>query len=72
MANADTDAVVARLRASPNAARAARGLRPARARRPDSAPGTRLLLALEVFQQSPADFYPYNSKYDACLRGQAS
>ena len=29
-----------------------------------------LLLALEVFQQSPADFYPYSSKYDAWLRGQ--
>ncbi len=31
-----------------------------------------LLLALEVFQQSPADFYPYSSKYDAFLRGQAA
>lgn len=30
------------------------------------------LLALEVFQQSPADFYPYDSKYDAYLRGRAS
>ena len=30
-----------------------------------------LLLALEVFEQSPADFYPYSSKYDAFLRGQA-
>jgi cytochrome c peroxidase len=29
------------------------------------------LLALEVFQQSPTEFYPYNSKYDAYLRGQA-
>jgi cytochrome c peroxidase len=29
-----------------------------------------LLLALEVFQQSPADFYPYTSKYDAMLRKQ--
>jgi len=29
-----------------------------------------VLLALEVFQQSPADFYPYTSKYDAFLRGQ--
>jgi cytochrome c peroxidase len=27
-------------------------------------------LALEVFQQSPADFYPFTSKYDAVLRGQ--
>ena len=29
------------------------------------------LLALEVFQQSPAEFYPYSSKYDAYLHGQA-
>lgn len=28
------------------------------------------LMALEVFQESPAEFYPYNSKYDAFLRGQ--
>ncbi|SCK16337.1 cytochrome c peroxidase [Variovorax sp. HW608] len=27
-------------------------------------------LALEVFQQSPADFYPFTSKYDAILRGE--
>lgn len=30
-----------------------------------------VLMALEVFQQSPKDFYPYDSKYDAWLRGQA-
>ena len=30
------------------------------------------LLALEVFQQSPADFQPYSSRYDAVLRGQAT
>jgi cytochrome c peroxidase len=30
-----------------------------------------VLLALESFQQEPADFYPYTSKYDAWLRGQA-
>jgi cytochrome c peroxidase len=28
------------------------------------------LMALEVFQESPADFYPYTSKYDAFLRKQ--
>ena len=27
-------------------------------------------MALEVFQQTPAEFYPYTSKYDAFLRGQ--
>jgi cytochrome c peroxidase len=30
------------------------------------------LLALESFQQSPAEFYPYSSKYDAWLRHQAA
>ena len=29
------------------------------------------LLSLEVFQQSPTAFYPYDSKYDAVLRGKA-
>ncbi len=29
-------------------------------------------LALEVFQQSPADFYPYSSRYDAVLRHKAA
>ena len=31
-----------------------------------------IVLALEVFQQDPARFYPYTSKYDAWLRGQAT
>jgi cytochrome c peroxidase len=31
-----------------------------------------ILMSLETFQQSPADFYPYSSKYDAFLRGQVS
>lgn len=30
-----------------------------------------ILWSLEVFQQSPDDFYPYSSKYDAWLRGKA-
>jgi cytochrome c peroxidase len=29
------------------------------------------LLALEVFQQTPTEFYPYDSKYDAFLRGKS-
>jgi cytochrome c peroxidase len=29
-----------------------------------------ILLTLEVFQQSPQDFYPYSSRYDAWLRRQ--
>lgn len=31
-----------------------------------------ILLALEVFEQSPAEFYPFSSKYDAYLRGGAA
>lgn len=31
-----------------------------------------VLMALETYQQTPAEFYPYSSKYDAYLRGQAS
>jgi cytochrome c peroxidase len=31
-----------------------------------------MLLALEAFQQSPTEFYPYSSKYDAYLRHKAS
>ncbi|MDR3451268.1 MAG: cytochrome c peroxidase [Rhodoferax sp.] len=30
------------------------------------------LMALEVFQETPAEFYPYTSRYDAVLRGQAT
>jgi cytochrome c peroxidase len=30
-----------------------------------------VILALEVFQQSPRDFYPYSSKYDLWLRHKA-
>jgi len=31
-----------------------------------------VLMALETFQQDPAQFYPYTSKYDAWLRHQAT
>jgi cytochrome c peroxidase len=31
-----------------------------------------VLMALETFQQNPAEFYPYTSKYDAWLRHQAA
>ena len=31
-----------------------------------------ILMALEAYQQSPAEFYPYSSKYDAWLRHEAS
>ena len=31
-----------------------------------------ILMSLETFQQSPEDFYPYSSKYDAYLRGHTA
>jgi cytochrome c peroxidase len=31
-----------------------------------------VLLALETYEQTPSEFYPYTSKYDAYLRGKAS
>jgi cytochrome c peroxidase len=31
-----------------------------------------ILMSLETFQQSPGDFYPYSSKYDAYLRGRTA
>jgi cytochrome c peroxidase len=31
-----------------------------------------VLLALEAYQQTPGEFYPYSSKFDAWLRGQAT
>jgi cytochrome c peroxidase len=33
---------------------------------------TGVLLALETYQQDPAEFYPYSSKYDAWLRHEAT
>ncbi len=33
---------------------------------------TALLKCLEVFQQSPQDFYPYSSRYDGYLRGKVT
>jgi cytochrome c peroxidase len=36
-----------------------------------SATVTAVTLALEVYQQDPARFYPYDSKYDEVLRGHA-
>jgi cytochrome c peroxidase len=70
MANADSAAVVARLRTSPNAQR----FRDAFGTHTLDDPALAwngLLLALEVYQQNPAAFYPYDSKYDAFLRGRA-
>jgi cytochrome c peroxidase len=70
MANGTIDAAVDRLRASPNAA-LFRGTFGPHALDTPSLAWNGLLWALEVFQQSPEDFYPYSSKYDAFLRGKA-
>ena len=70
MANRDAAQVVARVRASPNA----QSLRDAFGTSvlDDTDRGFRaVVLALEVFQQDPREFYPYDSKYDAYLRGRA-
>jgi len=70
MANADVDSVVAKVARGPLAARF-------RAVFGDDVFGdpvrgsTAVLMCLEVFQQSPTDFYPYSSRYDAYLRRQS-
>jgi len=71
MANPSLEAVVAKVEQAPYAAqfRAAFGgdvfSDPTRAT-------TAVLLALEVFQQDPKEFYPYRSRYDAYLRGRVN
>ena len=70
MANGDRAAVVARVAKSARAA----GLREAFGEHLFDDPQrawNAIVLALEVFQQSPKDFYPYASPYDAYLRGKA-
>ena len=70
MANRDAADVVARARRSPNA----RILREAFGEHVLDDPERgfhAIVMSLEVFQQDPAEFYPYDSKYDAVLRGQA-
>lgn len=70
MANIDSAAVVERLRRSPSAGLFRKTLGDD-VLSDASLSWKGLLLALEVFQQNPADFYPYTSKYDAWLRRQA-
>jgi cytochrome c peroxidase len=70
MANGTRASVVARLRQSPSAS----GFRAAFGDGvfDDSvAAWNGLVSALAVFQESAEDFYPYSSKYDAVLRGEA-
>jgi len=69
MANTDLASVVAKLKQAPYAAqfRATFG---ATVFDDDARAFEAALMALEVFQESPTDFYPYSSKYDAFLRKQ--
>ena len=71
MGNKDAAAVLARLRDGPLAAQFRQTFGDDIFARPLAAlQGA--LMALEVFQESPADFYPYTSKYDAFLRKQTT
>jgi cytochrome c peroxidase len=70
MANTDADAVVRKVQA-----RYAARFRAAFGKKifDDRALAFKgVLMALEAYQQSPAEFYPYSSKYDAWLRHEAS
>jgi cytochrome c peroxidase len=71
MGNKDAAAVLARLGAGPLAAQFRKTFGDDIFARPRAAMQG-ALMALEVFQESPADFYPYTSKYDAYLRKQAT
>jgi len=71
MANADDADVVAKVRAAAYAGQFRDAFGAGFFDRPEIAING-ILLALEVYQQSPAAFYPYTSKYDAWLRDQAS
>jgi cytochrome c peroxidase len=66
MANRDADSVVARVQAG-HAAQFRRVFG-ARIFADRALAFKGVLMALEAFQQSPAEFYPYSSKYDAFLR----
>ena len=71
MANGSPDDVVAKLRTAAYAERFLATFGDDVLATTDSAMKA-LTLALEVYQQDPDAFYPYTSKYDAVLRGQAT
>lgn len=70
MANVSPAAVVARLRAAPYAD-SFRETFGAHVFDDETLAFDAALLALETFEQSPQDFYPFDSKYDAFLRHRA-
>jgi len=71
MANGSAAEVVRRLAQGPLAARF-RGVFGNDVFDSDERAFQALLMALEVFQQSPRDFHPYSSRYDEVLRGRAT
>lgn len=70
MANQDAAAVVAKVRKAPYAATFREVFGDAVFDDSDGA-FQATLRALEVFEQTPEEFYPFTSKYDAFLRGEA-
>jgi cytochrome c peroxidase len=70
MANTDPDAVISKVQAGHDAQfRAVFGAKVF----DDRALAFKgVLMALEAYQQSPAEFYPYSSKYDAYLKNEAA
>ncbi|HEX3848528.1 MAG TPA: cytochrome c peroxidase [Steroidobacteraceae bacterium] len=71
MANAGEDAVAARVRASRSAA-ALRGAFGASVLDDPALTFRALIMALETYQESPEEFAPYTSKYDAWLRHEGT
>ena len=71
MANQDVDDVLAKVRRAGYAAKI-RGTFGDHVFDDEPLAFKAVLMSLETFQQSPREFYPYSSKYDAWLRRQAS
>jgi cytochrome c peroxidase len=71
MGNASPEAVVAKVRISPYAGQFKKLFGQTIFDTPGAAFND-VLMALEVYQQSPSEFYPYSSKYDAWLRKQVT
>jgi cytochrome c peroxidase len=71
MANANMGSVVAKVRGAPYAAKI-RATFGDKVFDDQALAFKAVLMALETFQQSPAEFYPYSSKYDAWLRHEAA
>ncbi len=70
MANADASQVAAKVQKAAYAAEFRQVFGENVFDKPDAAFDA-VLQALSVFQQNPEEFYPYSSKYDAFLRGEA-